>query len=73
MPHRPATHTGVLILPPRGYNAAPVRKTVRLNENAKTWRDVETGQLYSKETGCVRPCNIWDSRTLDLDTILPDA
>lgn len=68
------THTGRIYTPARGASSkAPTVKTARLIENRKTWRDAETGQLYSKVTGCVRPCNMWDTRTLDIDSILPDA
>lgn len=71
---RPPTHTGRIYARDRGVSSkVPTVKTARLIENRLTWRDAETGQLYSKVTGCVRPCNVWDTRTLDLDSVFPDA
>jgi len=66
----PATHTGRIHTSGIGTTKGTV-KVAKLIQNRLTWRDVETGQLYSKVTGCVRPCNVWDRRCLDTDTVAP--
>ena len=60
------THTGTL---ETYYGGKVVKREAQLIENKVTWRDAHTGQRYGKTSGCVRPCNLWDRRTLDLTSI----
>lgn len=62
------THTGIIESFVPGKKGV-IKRTALLIENAKTWRDAHSGQLYSKTSGCVRPCNIWDKRYLNPETI----
>lgn len=67
---KPATHTGTITSSHPG-KAGRTTETAELVEHAATWEDKATGQKYSKKSGCVRPCNMWDTRMLELETIKP--
>lgn len=66
---KPATHVGDIHQGRPGRQYGHTTKRVQLVEHKATYEDAATGQRYSKKTGCVRPCNMWDTRMLDLDTV----